>query len=81
VSGPGFRVVNPKLVPVHGVLQPAPDSPALRAGSTAFATLVTDDVEGRPRTAPPDIGAVQSSSPATPIRLPLTVADVGIDAR
>jgi hypothetical protein len=77
VTGPGFRVVNPKLVLVHGVLQPAPDSPALKAGSTAFTALVTEDVEGRPRTSPPDVGAVQVSSTAAPRRLPLTVDDVG----
>jgi poly(beta-D-mannuronate) lyase len=77
VTGPGFQVVDPKLTLVHGVMQPGPGSPALKAGSTAFTPLVTDDVEGRPRTSVPDIGAVQSSSSAAPTRLPLTTADVG----
>ncbi|SDX97465.1 Chondroitinase B [Amycolatopsis xylanica] len=78
ISGPGFRVADPKLVRVAGVFQPGPDSPALRAGVST--PILTEDVEGRQRLSPPDIGAVEASSTAAATRLPLTTADVGPSA-
>ncbi len=81
VSGPGFLVADPRLRRVSGLLEPGRKSPALRAGSTALAELLRVDVEGRQRLTPPDIGAIEASSWARPVRLPLTTRDVGPASR
>jgi poly(beta-D-mannuronate) lyase len=65
------------LVRMGELLVPGPTSKAVGAATGSFP-FVTDDVTGHPRPKP-DVGAVQSSSPA-PLRKPLTPADVGPDA-
>ena len=75
VSGPGFVLVDPKLVRgSHGLLEPGQGSPALRAGVRGHGKY---DVLGRNRLSPPDVGAVEASSWSRPVRKPLTVSDVG----
>lgn len=58
-----------------GVLEPVTGSPAIKAGSSAYLSLVRDDVFGRTRPSSPTIGAVEFGSGGT--RHPLTSADVG----
>jgi hypothetical protein len=79
-TGPntGFTVEDPKLVRMGDVLMITPSSPAVGAAVGSFP-FVTDDIQGKPRGAMPDIGAEQLS-PAPATRRPLTVADVGPDA-
>ncbi|TMC19607.1 MAG: hypothetical protein E6J34_15020 [Chloroflexi bacterium] len=71
-----WQVVDPKLThDAVGVSEPASGSPAIQAGSNAYASVVTEDIFGRTRTSPPDIGAVQSGSGGA--RHPLALAEVG----
>ncbi|GLZ33216.1 lyase [Lentzea sp. NBRC 105346] len=75
VSGPGFVQADPKLVRRDGLLRPGWNSPALRAGVAGYTR---DDVLGRKRLSPPDIGAIEASAWwSHPRRAPLTPADVG----
>lgn len=75
VTGPGFLQADPKLVHEDGLLRPGRHSPALRAGASGYPR---DDVQGRKRLSPPDIGAIEASAWwAHPRREPLTTADVG----
>lgn len=76
VTGPGFLQADPKLVrDRHGLLRPGWHSPALRAGAAGYHR---DDVQGRKRLSPPDIGAIEASAWwSWPRRSPLTTADVG----
>lgn len=71
-----IRVVDPRLT-FDGVLHRlATSSPAV---DTAVASTVTDDLDGQPRDATPDIGADElSTSPL--LRKPATAADVGPNA-
>jgi hypothetical protein len=77
VSGPGFHVADPRLERRYGLLEPGRTSPALRAGWTGLAKLLREDVAGRGRLSPPDIGAMEASSWSRPDRLPLTAKEVG----
>jgi poly(beta-D-mannuronate) lyase len=49
------------------------------AGGTESLPFLTDDIQGKPRGARPDVGAEQLS-PAPGLRRPLTAADVGPNA-
>jgi poly(beta-D-mannuronate) lyase len=75
-GGAGFKMVDPKLTRVDGIMAIAADSPAVD-GATGTYPFVTDDVLGRPRDKA-DIGAVEASM-APALRRPLTPADVGPD--
>ncbi|HZR41959.1 MAG TPA: polysaccharide lyase 6 family protein [Ktedonobacteraceae bacterium] len=71
-----WLIEDPRLVADSaGVQEPVTGSPAIRAGSSANSSLVTDDVFGRARPSSPTIGAVEFGSGGT--RHPLTTADVG----
>jgi hypothetical protein len=71
-----WAVADPGLTrDAAGVQEPGPGSRAVGAGTTAYGSLVADDVFGRARPAPPTIGAVEAGSGGT--RHPLTTADVG----
>jgi hypothetical protein len=72
-----IRPIDPKLVRVGEVLEPAAGSAAIGAARGVFS-YITEDIDGTPRVKS-DIGANQSST-AAPARHPLTEADVGPDA-
>lgn len=70
-----IRVADPRLVADGEIAHLAAGSPAVDAATGDFP-YVTDDVDGQPRDARPDIGADELSI-APVARHPLTVADVG----
>jgi hypothetical protein len=72
------RKVDPKLVRDGDVLRLTASSPAIAAATGSFP-FVTDDMDGDARKQPADVGADEYSN-ATPIRRPLTAADVGPSA-
>jgi poly(beta-D-mannuronate) lyase len=73
----GFTRADPKLsAGTDGVYRLGSGSAAINATSMNHASRVTDDVDGHTRTAPYDVGADEYST-ATPVRRPLTAADVG----
>ncbi|MEU0089801.1 polysaccharide lyase 6 family protein [Kribbella sp. NPDC006257] len=70
----GFTRADPKLqAGSDGIYRLATGSAAINAASS---TQVTDDLDGQPRTTPYDVGADEFST-QTPLRRPLTSADVG----
>ncbi len=76
VPSSGFQIVNPQLTTVNGLQKLSSSSPAINAANPSYFSFVTDDMDGQPRDARPDIGADEfSSAPIT--RIPLTTADVG----
>ncbi|MEV8371572.1 polysaccharide lyase 6 family protein [Kribbella sp. NPDC056861] len=76
----GFTRADPKLsAGTDGVYRLGTGSAAINATSMNHASRVTDDVDGHARTAPYDVGADEYST-ATPVRRPLTAADVGPSA-
>jgi hypothetical protein len=74
----GFTKVDPALTRQGEVLAPAAGSPALAAATTSYP-FVTEDIQGTPRAAKADLGAIQRSATPGP-RHPLTPAEVGPDA-
>jgi poly(beta-D-mannuronate) lyase len=73
---PGLRQADPKLQRAEdGLLRPAADSPALGNAATIFP-FITDDIDGHPRAAKPDIGCDEILT-EPPQRRPLTADDVG----
>ncbi|MEW1699281.1 polysaccharide lyase 6 family protein [Streptomyces sp. NPDC091278] len=75
----GFTRVDPRLTAsTDGVHRLASNSPAIGA-ATLTGTAVPEDIDGDQRGAARDIGADEYST-ATPLRRPLTPADVGPDA-
>jgi poly(beta-D-mannuronate) lyase len=74
----GFKRADPKLTAgTDGVYRLGLGSAAVNAASGQGH--VADDVDGQPRKAPYDVGADEYST-ATPVRRPLTAADVGPNA-
>jgi poly(beta-D-mannuronate) lyase len=73
----GFTTIDPKLIASpDGMMRPSKSSPVVNAASRTGTLQVTDDVDGEPRDAQPDVGADEISG--TPQRLkPLTASDVG----
>ncbi len=74
-GGGGFVRRDPKLARAGELLALTAGSPAIDAAVGRYA-FVSDDVDGQPRDAKPDVGADEwSAAPAA--RRPLTIADVG----
>ena len=73
---PGILLADPKLGRApDGLWRPRSDSPALGAAQGGFE-FVTDDIRGRVRPPAKDVGSDQADG-SSPIRQPLTPADVG----
>jgi hypothetical protein len=71
----GVMVVDPRLMKVGEVFTIGPGSPVINAGMAMFS-YVTEDIEGKPRSDPPDVGANEASPEPAHFGL-LTEADVG----
>ncbi len=72
----GIKSEDPKLHRAgDGLLRPNADSP-IRGAAKALALVVTNDIEGQPRTGRLDVGCDQISDAPTTNR-PLTAAEVG----
>ncbi|MFB6722202.1 polysaccharide lyase 6 family protein [Kribbella sp. NPDC056345] len=80
IPASGFTRKDPKLVAgTDGVRRLGAGSPAIDAASRTYPS-VTQDVDGHARSGRADVGADEYSS-ATPVRRPLTPADVGPASR
>ncbi|MFF1822822.1 polysaccharide lyase 6 family protein [Kribbella sp. NPDC058245] len=80
IPSSGFTRADPKLTAgSDGVYRLGSGSAAINATTTNHATRVTDDLDGHARSAPYDVGADEYST-LTPVRRPLTAADVGPNA-
>lgn len=78
IPSSGYKRADPKLVAgTDGIYRLSTGSAAVNAAS--LAGTATDDIDGHTRTSPFDVGADELST-LTPIRRPLTPADVGPDA-
>jgi len=71
----GIIMADPKLVKTGDVFSISIGSPAIDAATQPFS-FVSDDIEGKPRASPDDIGANEISSAPGVFRL-LSAADVG----
>jgi hypothetical protein len=71
----GVKLIDPKLMKVGDVYVIGTGSPAIDAGLPSFA-YVTNDLDGKPRDATPDVGASEVSAEPGPFRL-LAPGDVG----
>jgi hypothetical protein len=71
----GVKIVDAMLMKVGDLFVLGAGSPAVNAGLPAFAYL-TEDINGKPRDAMPDVGANEVSTQPGPFGL-LTEADVG----
>ncbi|WP_328323516.1 polysaccharide lyase 6 family protein [Kribbella sp. NBC_00382] len=77
IPSSGFTRADPQLAAGgDGIYRLGSASAAINAASVNHASEVTDDLDGQTRTAPYDVGADEYST-ATPVRHPLTSADVG----
>ncbi|WP_328993151.1 polysaccharide lyase 6 family protein [Kribbella sp. NBC_01245] len=77
IPSSGYTRADPKLVAgTDGIYRLASGSAAINKSSLDHSTRVTDDLDGHTRTAPYDVGADEYST-LTPVRRPLTPADVG----
>ncbi|HEY3558368.1 MAG TPA: polysaccharide lyase 6 family protein [Kribbella sp.] len=73
----GFTRADPKLVAgADGVYRLGAGSAAVNAASLDHSGQVTEDLDGQARITPYDVGA-DEYSPASPVRRPLTPAEVG----
>ncbi|TDC33416.1 polysaccharide lyase 6 family protein [Kribbella albertanoniae] len=80
IPSSGFTRADPKLTAASdGIYRLGSGSAAINAATTNHSTRATDDIDGHPRTAPYDTGADEYST-TTPVRRPLTAADVGPNA-
>jgi hypothetical protein len=58
-------MMDPKLTMVGDVFKIGPGSPAIDLGDLSAFPFITDDIDGKPRSGKPDVGADEvSSSPA-----------------
>ncbi|GAB3936125.1 hypothetical protein GCM10029976_047430 [Kribbella albertanoniae] len=71
-----IRVADPQLALDGTLYRPAPGSPA---ADTAVGSTITDDMDGQPRDAVPDVGADELST-APILQTPATAANVGPNA-
>ncbi|WP_405058823.1 polysaccharide lyase 6 family protein [Kribbella sp. NBC_01505] len=80
IPSAGFTRADPRLAAgTDSVYRLTTGSAAINATTANHASRVTDDLDGHARTAPYDVGADEYST-ATPVRRPLTSADVGPNA-
>lgn len=76
-GNPGITVTDPMLaIGQDGVFRLASNSPAINAGAGDYSGIISDDMDGQPRTGTFDVGADEFSL-ASIVRIPLTADDVG----
>ena len=62
--GNGVQTVDPGLVKMGDIFRIAAGSPAIDAGDESMFPFVMEDIDGRPRTGKPDVGAQELAAPA-----------------